>query len=672
MGQDILFHSLRFQIYDGHVFLTSFGSMRAGANQKTRLPLTEIQTAGGDTQSVCSSLSIEKSDGADFLYVTHEMQESTLRIIERNERLEVETRFLSFADTNTIAVTKTLRNISSHPLTLESVSTVILNGIGSGIDRPEQTYFYAFTQSHHAECQPRQISLFDAGFFRSDARNFKKLSFANIGSWSSKAQLPQGIIENRETSDFLMFQMESNHNWYYEISAVEDDFYLALSGNPSPAHRYAKTLLPGDTYECTRVAFCFGKSLNDVVGQMTIYRRHIVKPSVPDRDLPIIFNEYMHLSWDSPKEEKTRRYAKAIARSGAVYYVIDCGWHDDVPDGVWVYPYMGEWIESEKNFPHGLRQTTDYLRRLGLKAGLWIEPEIVGIRCRKMLDYYNDDCFLKRNGKRICVADKYILDFRCEKVRSYLTDTIHRMVEDYGADYIKMDCNVDAGFVDGDFEAERKAYLAWVDEIQSAFPNVLFETCSSGGMRMDYETLKHFPIVSTSDQTDDRLYPYIAGNILAATLPEQAAVWCYPVSRQGTALSQEKVALNVINAMLGRTHLSSDLSLLKEEQFSLLKEGVKCVEKLNAIKRIALPYFPLGFTDFSKKVVACGLKTGQKTYLALWVLRGNKEAYIPLDDVSSVRVLYPRSLETEFTLQDGMMHVSLPQSESARLFEIDD
>ena len=59
------------------------------------------------------------------------------------------------------------------------------------------------------------------------------------------------------------------------------------------------------------------------------------------------------------------------------------------------------------------------------------------------------------------------------------------MVRDYGADYIKLDYNVDSGFVDGDFDEERAAYLSWVDGLKKEFPETLFETCSSGGMRMD-------------------------------------------------------------------------------------------------------------------------------------------------------------------------------------------
>ena len=681
MDQLIHFKNLQFQITEGRIYLTSFGGMRSGANQASLLPLTELQTAGGNAQTVCPSLTPGSSESRTLRYVSHKVQGNRFTILERNERWEVKTCFIAYPDANAIAVEKSVKNIAPTKQTMERVCSLLLNGVGAGIDHADQTYFYAFTQSHHAECQPWRITLSEVGFFRSFARNFKKLSFANIGSWSSKAQLPQGIIENHETGDFLMFQIESNHNWYYEISAIEDDFYLALSGNASPEHRYAKTLLPNQVYHAPRVAFCSGKNLNDVMAQMTLYRRQIAKHSHADKTLPVIFNEYMHLSWDHPTEANTREYAKAVALAGAKYYVIDCGWHDDVPDGVWVYPYMGRWKESKKNFPHGLRQTTDYLRSLGLKAGLWIEPEIVGIHCREMLDYYDDDCFLKRNGERICVSDKYLLDFRQRKVRSYLNETIRRMVEDYGADYIKMDYNVDAGFVDGDFEAERNAYLAWVDGIQEMFPNVLMETCSSGGMRMDYETLKHFSLVSTSDQTDDTLYPYIAGNILSAVLPEQAAVWSYPVSNLkdtpsketvAQEVSLEKVALNMINSMLGRTHLSSNLSLLNEKQFALVKEGVMCLEKLNAVKPVSVPYFPLGFTDFSKDTVACGLKVKGTIYLAVWVLRGNQVARIPLPNGKEARVIYPRTLKTDLTLENGILTISLPTTNAARLLEIKD
>lgn len=675
----ITFKSLRFEAVDGRIYLVDFGGMRKGANKTGYMPLSAVQLVGGNSETVCQTSFVGGSESKKLNYVSCEIVGDTLRIKEANDKIEVDTEFVAYDGVNAISVVKRIKNVTNGVLKIENAATLLLNGVGGGIDKAEKTYFYKFVQSHHSECQSRRFSLFDYGFFRSYARNFKKLSHANVGSWSTKEELPQGIIENGETGDFLMFQIESNHNWYYEISATDDDFYLALSGNSSPSHRYVRQLNPNETYKTARAAFCYGKDLNDVLEQMTKYRRSIAGRCIADENLPVIFNEYMHLSWDSPSEEKTKKYAPTIAAAGAEYYVIDCGWHDDVDDGVWVYPYMGEWKESKKKFRSGVRKTTDYIRSLGMKAGLWIEPEIVGIKCEKMLDYYDDDCFLKRNGERICVSDKYILNFGKKKVRDYLTSAIRRMAIEYGADYIKMDYNVDSGFVDGDFEKEREAYLAWIDEIRREFPNILFETCSSGGMRMDYETLKHFSIVSTSDQIRDRLYPYIAGNVLSAVLPEQAAVWSYPVSgteivppekSRTIEISSEKTALNMVNSMLGRTHLSSDLSFLNEERFSLVKEGVEYIKKLNAIKKIATPYFPLGFTDFSEKTVACGLKNGDSIYLAVWVLGGNETAVIPIKGGEKAEVAYPVGLPTKYSLKDEVLTVEFKETDSARFFEI--
>ena len=682
MNTEFFFRFLKFFVEKEKIFFNTHFFTASGA--RGFLPLSEIQLAGSDHSSVEQSRVIGASEAETLRFVSHDLRCDRLCIVERNERIEVVTSFISYGETNGVAVEKTIKNISGAAVKIETAATLVLGGAGvsAALENADKTYFTKFVQSHHAECQPRRFSLFDFGFFQSYARNFKKLSCANIGSWSTKEELPQGIIENAQTGEFLMFEIESNHNWYYELSATGEEFYLALCGNSSPAHRYLKTLAPGETYACARVAVCCGKSLNETLVEMTKYRRHIAGKCAADEKMPVIFNEYMHLSWDSPREAKTKIYAPKVAEAGAEYYVIDCGWHDDMPDGVWVYPYMGRWRESRKNFPHGVRAITDYIRSLGMKAGLWIEPEIVGEKCEEMLAYYDDDCFLKRNGERIRVGEKYILDFRAEKVRAYLTETIRRMAEDYGADYIKMDYNVDAGFVDGEFEEERRAYLTWADDLRSRFKNVLFETCSSGGMRMDYETLKHFSIVSTSDQVRDFLYPYIAANVLSAVLPEQAAVWSYPVSSRdvwgevdGASITEEKVVLNMVNAFLGRMHLASDVTKLSAENFALVKDGVEYSKQLAKIKKIALPYFPLGFTDFSKDTVACGLKANEngkeKLYLAVWVLRGNRTAKIPIGGAKGAKVAYPKNLSTEFELGGGVLTVKFTESNSARFFEIE-
>ena len=122
--------------------------------------------------------------------------------------------------------------------------------------------------------------------------------------------------------------------------------------------------------------------------------------------------------------------------------------------------------------------------------------------------------------------------------------------------------------------------------------------------------------------------------------------------------------------MLGRIHLSSNLSLMNEDQFALVQEGVEYIKQLNRIKCLATPYFPLGFTDFSKNTVACGLKKDDKLYLAVWVLRGNTKAVVQIKGAMIATVAYPCRLKTEFELKDETLTVNFAESDSARLFEI--
>jgi hypothetical protein len=99
------------------------------------------------------------------------------------------------------------------------------------------------------------------------------------------------------------------------------------------------------------------------------------------------------------KKEMPLKYGQgSITQRTRDYYVIDCGWHNE-EDGWMIYPYVGQWKESKKRFPNGIKHILDYIHNLGMKAGLWIEPEVIGYLCKEMLNYYDDDCFFKRNGK---------------------------------------------------------------------------------------------------------------------------------------------------------------------------------------------------------------------------------------------------------------------------------
>lgn len=675
---EIRFHSLLFRLTDGKLRLMDcahFHSERGRA-------ITEVQISGENKPTHMGAKLIHSSEGGRLRYISHEATDRILCITQESELIRVKTLFVTYGNTNAIRVHTRVENISEQEIVLEEVSSLVLGGVTPhGTDSTDGMYFTRFHQSHHAECQPRRASFDELGLFGSDRLPDaqKRIAFANIGSWSTKEELPQGIIEDATNGKFAMFQIESNATWYYELSDVGREHYLWLGGASLPFGGWSKALKPGESYRTVPVALAFGDTLDGVIGEMTKYRRHIAGQCEADRTLPTIFNEYMHLSWDSPTEENTRIYAPVVAKTGVEYYVIDCGWHNEEPGNI-IYPYVGQWKESRARFPNGVRATTDYIRSLGMKAGLWIEPEIIGIQCREMLDYYTEDCFIQRNGRRLAVMNRHFLDYRHPRVREYMTETIRRMVEDYGADYIKFDYNQDMGVgTDRDalnagdgLEKCTDAFFSWVEDMKARYPDVILEGCSSGGMRMDYRTLSTYSLVSTSDQTNYLKYPYIAGNILSAVIPEQAAVWSYPVGAcRKEEISDDQIVMNMINSFLGRMHLASHLEWMDEHQLSLVCEGVAFYETLNEVRRNGLPVFPWGFTRFGAAQVCAGLRDGDTLHLAVWCLGDELTAEIPLaGEIVQAVIAYPAAPAATISAEGDRFRITFARPNTAVFVQV--
>ncbi len=648
-----------------------------------RCNFAEINVAGFNKPSHSGIKLSPSTEGCRLKYVSHKIEGDALYITQKSDVTEVVTEIKAYDGTSALRANTTVKNVSDEEIVLESVSAFCLPMIlKSSTENAKNSYFTSFAQSHHFECQPIRRSFFDCGFADGKPCSQKRIAFSNVGGWSTKEALPQGIIETAEGNVF-MFQIESNNSWYYEISDADENFYLYLGGATSEHGSWFKKLSPKAVYKSINAVILKASTTNDAVCDMAVY--------VADENLPVIFNAYMHLDWDSPDEARTKTYAKFAAEAGAKYYVIDCGWHNEEP-GNEVYPYVGQWKESKARFPHGVRATTDYIRSLGMKAGLWIEPEIIGQKCEEMLGFYDEDCFLRRHGKKIAVMGRYFLDYSNEKVYKYTFETIRRMIEDYGADYVKLDYNQEIGvgangvtesFGEG-LEKQSAAYLKWVDDIEKAFPNVIFETCSSGGMRMDYQTLSHFSLVSTSDQTEYEKYPYIVANFLAAVLPEQGAVWSYPVNAYrfegkpasyelaNKLASNETVIMNMVNSFLGRMHLASHIDLLSDEKRALIKEGVEVYDSLTADKKQALPFFPCGFASYGDLNVAAGLKTAEKAYLSVYSL--GKAGIFSVNvgkEYEKATCVYPKANELRYSLENGILTVEFSEDYQARFFKLE-
>ncbi len=574
-------------------------------------------------------------------------------------------------------------NLGNEEQTLEYVSSFCLTGIEKEgvLPQNEKIRIGVCHNSWQRELQWKEYTLEQVGLEQAQPSDYqhssKVFACTNVGNWSAKEYIPMGMIRNTEVGSTLVWQIEQNGSWHWEISDREGHLYLQLSGPSEIESHWFKTLKPGEGF--TSVKCAVGVSANGfdaAIGELTKYRRAIRRKNRDNKTLAVIFNDYMNCLWGDPTAQKEFPLVDAAAETGCDYFCIDAGWY---AEGSW-WDSVGEWQENRRRFPRGLKEVTDYIRKKGMIPGVWLEIEVMGINCPKVSEV-GDDWFFMRHGKRVYDRSRYQLDFRNPQVREYADSVIDRLVKEYGVGYIKMDYNIEPGIGteanaesvgDGLLEHER-AYLEWLDGVFKRHRDLIIENCSSGGLRMDYAMLSRYSIQSTSDQDDYKKYCTIAANAPLALTPEQAAVWSYPM----WGGDKEEVVFNMINAMLLRIHQSGHLANLDEQSKTLVKQGIDVYKQIRSDIREALPFWSLGTSSFSDEWVSLGLKNEGKAYIAVWRRESRGDCVsLPIEFLKGknvkVECIYPDFNEEKFSWNrnTSSLSVRLTKPFSARLFRL--
>lgn len=603
--------------------------------------------------------------------------------IDEPTGLETVSHLQFYTGTSAVRSWTVVTNNGSETQTVEYVSSFALTGIEKeGLrSQDEKLKIGICHNSWQRELQWQFYTLEQVGLGMAQSLDYqhssKVLGVTNVGNWSAKEYIPMGYLENTETGSALVWQIENNGSWHWEISDQEGHLYLQLAGPSEIESHWCKNLKQGESFTSVPCAVCaVNGGFDEAIGELTKYRRIIRRKNADNKKLAVIFNDYMNCLWGDPTAEKEFPLIDAAAEAGCEYFCIDAGWY---ADGFW-WDWVGEWQESKKRFPNGLREVTDYIRKKGLIPGVWLEIEVMGIKC-PLADKLPDDWFFTRHGKRVYDRSRYQLDFRNPEVRAHCDEVIDRLVNTYGVGYIKMDYNIEPGigtehnadsFGDGLLEHQR-AYIAWLDGVFERHPQLIIENCSSGGLRMDYAMLSRYSIQSTSDQDDYKRYCTIAANSPSALCPEQSAIWSYPM----TSGDREEVVFNMVNAMLLRIHQSGHLGYIEPERKALVKEALDVYKKIRGDIKTALPFWSLGLSKFSDEWVSLGLKCEGKAYLAVWRRESAKDTCeLPVDFLKGkdvkIECIYPSFSEDKFAFNKntGAVTVRLEKQYTARLFKL--
>lgn len=581
-------------------------------------------------------------------------------------------------------------NTGQNPVLLEYVSTAALPGASLGGSRiwDQKMRLHIADNTWGGECQWRSGSLQDFGLSQVYSQAFdtgfslNRVSISNQGSWSTLGYLPMGVLENTETGETLFWQIEHNGSWHWEISDIAKELYVLISGPTFREGHWSKRLARGESF--ATVPATIGRVKGDLTTALQALNalRRLIRLPHPDMEkMPVIFNDYMNCLMAEPTTEKLLPVIDAAAEVGCEYFVVDAGWFATLEETWWTS--VGEWKESPDRFPNGgFVRVMDHIRARGMVPGLWLEMEVVGITS-PVARSSPDTWFFQRDGRRVSDHGRYQLDYRNREVRQHADGILDRVIRDYGVGYIKNDYNINAGpgtdlkadgLGDGLLEHNR-AFLAWMDSVMKRHPALVVENCASGGLRMDYASLCHHSIQSTSDQTDYRLTGIIAAASVSAVTPEQAAVWSYPLKNAG----EEETVFNMVNALLLRIHQSGRIHEIAPRSLALVKEGIGYYKTIRKLIRRGQPIWPLGLARFGAPWASFGLVSGKTTLLAIWRFAGKQRTLdIPFPQLRGkepqIRVGFPAGAAPfwKWNRKTGILSVTLAKEHCARLLRLVD
>nr|WP_257003595.1 alpha-galactosidase [Streptomyces sp. SA15] len=571
-----------------------------------------------------------------------------------------------------------LRNDGTRPLIVQSVSSLLLGGLPSpdALDVHRARNDWLAECRWHAEPLRDTVADINVGAHQHDSR--AALVLTGRGSWPTDGHLAMGAVTERGGGRTWLWQVESPAGWRWDLGEHAHGTYLALNGPTDAEHQWRVRLAPGAEFTTVPGVVALGSGFDEAMGALTSYRRAVRRPHPDHQALPVVFNDYMNTLMGDPTTEKLLPLIDAAAEAGAEYFCIDSGWYDDDTEGWW--DSVGEWLPSPRRFPGGgIRAVLDRIRERGMVPGLWLEPEVVGVRS-PIASALPLEAFFRRDGVRLAEQGRHQLDLRHPAARAHLDKTVDRIVGDWGVGYLKLDYNivVDPGTcADGDLApgagllGHAQAYLDWLSELLDRHPGLVVENCASGGMRMDGATLAVAQLQSTSDQQDPLRYPAIAAAAPTAVPPEQGAVWAYPQP----AFDDDLITFTLGGALLGRIHLSGHLDRMSEHQLGLVRDAVGAYRAIRGDLQKAVPFWPLGLPGWTDEWLALGMRVPDgPSYVSVWRRGGESELHVPVEhlgDEVCAEILHPSAATAGAAVWDGNgLRVSLPRTPGVLLIRL--
>ncbi|MDR2674232.1 MAG: alpha-galactosidase [Opitutaceae bacterium] len=336
-------------------------------------------------------------------------------------------------------------------------------------------------------------------------------------------------------------------------------------------------LSPGESFQAPEAVLVFS---DGGLGAMSntfhqLYRNRLCRGFYRDRDRPVLINnwEATYFDFDEDRLLKLAGLARSI---GVEMFVVDDGWFGRRDDDT---TSLGDWTPHARKFPRGLASFAEKIIRLGMKFGIWLEPEMVSPDSN-LYRAHPDWCLHLPGRPPLLGRGQLMLDLSRPEVCDALFDMLIRVLESAPVSYVKWDMNrnmTDAASAgrapEKQCETAHRHMLGLyglLERLTRRFPDILFESCAGGGGRFDPGMLYYMPQTWTSDNTD----------ALARAVIQEGTSLVYPLSTMAAHISASPnhqtgrhmpLRSRALTAATGTCGLELDIARCAPEEIEALK-----------------------------------------------------------------------------------------------------
>lgn len=468
-------------------------------------------------------------------------------------------------------------------------------------------------------------------------------AISSLRGSSSSEHNPSFLLKRKHTTEFsgeaigFSFVYSGSFLGQVEVSPYEDTRVL-LGIHPE---NFEWKLNSGESFTTPEGILVYSATGLNHLSQSfhTLFLQHLMQSKWRNQPRPILLNnwEATEMTFD---EASILKIAAKAKEAGAELFVLDDGWfgtRDDDTQG------LGDWFPNLTKLPEGIKGLSEKVTAMGINFGLWIEPEMVN-KNSKLYEEHPD--WLMVDPKRYASPSRhqFILDYSRKEVVDGIFAMLDKVISESKISYIKWDMNryITECYSNGTpAEDQGKVMHRYVlgvydlyTRLTQKYPDILFESCSSGGARFDPGILYFAPQTWTSDDTD----------AVERYKIQYGTSFFYPVSSMGAHVSA------VPNMQTGRTTLITtrgnvafygafgyelDLNHISEEEFEIVKKQIafykqsREVFQYGTFYRLLSPFEQHG--DAAWMSVAPDKKTAYLGYYHCMVRVNHKGILVKLD-----------------------------------------